>query len=129
MRMSVRGAKLAYHRGVHAWHRIRAGSAAADRAAMFEAQALVYEKIADLVGPGHPIATDLARALARARADHALERAKQHLVDRRYRAAAADVDRAYAYYGSAKLGIARWGILAAPALVRRLYLRQAAAGS
>jgi glycosyltransferase involved in cell wall biosynthesis len=127
MRMSARGARLTYHRGVHAWHRIRAGSAAADRAAMFEAQSLVYEKLAGIVGPGHPVAPDVARALARARADHALERAKQHLVDRRYRAAAADVDRACAYYGSrTKLGLARWGLLAAPALLRRLYLRRAA---
>jgi glycosyltransferase involved in cell wall biosynthesis len=123
MRMSARGSRVAYHRAVPAWHRIRAGSAAADRAAMFEAQALVYEKLAGIVGSDHAVAGVLDRARARATADHALERAKQHLEGRRYRAAAADVDRAYAYYGTAKLGLARWGIVAAPALIRRLYLR------
>jgi glycosyltransferase involved in cell wall biosynthesis len=123
MRMSARGARFGYHRAVLASHRIRSGSAAADRAAMFESQALVYEKLAGVLGPAHPAAPAVRRAQARAAADHALERAKRHLAERSYRAAAEDVDRAYAYYGTAKLGLARFGLRAAPAIVRRLYLR------
>jgi hypothetical protein len=121
VRMSARGATWTYHRAVLAWHRLRPGSAAADRAAMFESQARVYEKLGALLGPNHPSSAKVARALARSRADHALELAKQHLAGGRYHDAVCDLDRAYAFYGTAKLSLARLGLRAAPAVMRRLY--------
>ena len=123
LRMSAAGARFGYQRRVLASHRLHATSAATDRVAMFESQALVYASLCERLGPDHPAAPAVARAHARASADFALERAKRHLAARRYREAADDVDRAHAFYGTPKLALARLALKGAPALVRKLYTR------
>jgi len=122
LRMSAMGSRMTFHRAVLAWHRLHAASAAADRTAMFESQALVYAKLQAMLGPGHPCAALVSQAFARASADAALERGKRHLAARRYREAAADLDAAHAFYGTRKLALARLALRGAPALVRKLYV-------
>jgi glycosyltransferase involved in cell wall biosynthesis len=122
LRMSVNGARFGYQRQVLASHRLHVTSAASNRVAMFESQALVYAALRERLGPDHPAEAAVSRAHARASADFALERAKRHLAARRYREAADDVGRAHAYYGSRKLALARLALRGAPALVRKLYV-------
>ena len=121
LRMSALGSRFAYHRGVLAFHRLHAASAAADGVRMFESQLVVYRKLQVLLGASHRAAPLVQEQIRRAEADLALERSKQLLMAGQYPQAAQALDAARRFYRSRKLTLASIGLRAAPGLVRRMY--------
>jgi glycosyltransferase involved in cell wall biosynthesis len=121
LRMSARGSRFFYHRGVLAFHRLHPASAAADGVRMFESQLGVYRKLEALLGASHQAAPLLREQIRRADADLALERSKQLLMAGEYPQAVEALDAARRFYKSRKLALASIGLRAAPGLVRRMY--------
>ncbi len=121
VRVARRGGRIKYTRRQLARHRIHRVSLAYDSTRLFEGQANVYRKLKVILNPDERLSRLIDAQLERCAATVALERGKRAFASGDYQTAAAEIERANAFYRSRKLSCVLAGLRLAPRLLHVLY--------
>lgn len=122
LRMSLRGARMAYVSEVQVFHRINDSGLSADKLSMKKDRVRVYEKVAASF-PLSPPQKDILRALiARTQADSHVDVLKKALEHGDYSEAIAAAQEASLARKDWKLKASLWGLRLTPGLFRQLHL-------
>lgn len=122
LRMAHRGVSMAYHGTILGEHTLREEGLSGDRDALREAQIAVYHKLLSKLGLSTEESSLLRTQIARCEAILELDKGKDHLISRRYAAAAVAIRQANTFYHRPHLRATLAFLAIVPWAVRSIYV-------
>jgi hypothetical protein len=123
LRMAHRGVNMAYHETILGEHTLREEGLSGDRDALREAQIAVYDKLLSKLDLSSEESSLLRTEITRCEAILELDKGKDHLISRRYSAAAVAIRQANTFYRRPNLRATLILLAIVPWAVRWIYVR------
>ena len=123
-RLAYRGGRIDYMKRIHTRRRIHDGNLTRDLISSFDGQVNVLKKLLREFDIPDDLKQRMQVQIEKCNASIALEKFKKKLVDREYRSAYDELQRANTMYRSSKLQLALFLLQTAPRLVRYFYVRK-----